>query len=204
MLLRQAEEACQEPGLNKSSVSFNEVTRQEIAPFVKEHYLGAWPSTAQLYVGVFYGDALVGMLIYGSPTAGNCIISSIFRAKKSGPRTWQCGDHKGHGVLDLQNISELKRLFLTSNEQLLPPSARKNLASYAIVNGNKLVARTRPSVKVIVTYSDSLFHRGTVYAATNAIYQGQRDGKRRWIYPQGAKSQKRWIRNHLKPFVGHT
>ena len=43
---------------------------------------------------------------------------------------------------------------------------------YAIRCGNKVAAGMLPNAKVVVTYSDSAHHQGTVYVATNAIFQG--------------------------------
>lgn len=52
------------------NVSVLEVSRLDVEDFVEDHYLGVFPSAAQLYLGVFYKEIMVGMLIYGSPTAG--------------------------------------------------------------------------------------------------------------------------------------
>ena len=97
-----------------------------------------------------------------------------------------------------QNILELKRLFLISDENILPADAKKNLAGYSIVNGNNLVVEKFPDVKAIVTYSDSSVHSGAVYKATNAVYQGEYNGKKRWVYPIGDRRQKQWILKNLK------
>jgi hypothetical protein len=55
-----------------------------------------------------------------------------------------------------------------------------------------------PEIKVILTYSDSSHHTGAIYKATNAVYQGESAGKKRWVYPIGSKSQKNWVINNLK------
>jgi hypothetical protein len=52
------------------NVAVLEVSRLDVEDFVEAHYLGVFPSSSQLYLGVFYEEIMVGMLIYGSPTAG--------------------------------------------------------------------------------------------------------------------------------------
>ena len=52
------------------NVSVLEVSRLDVEDFVADHYLGVFPSASQLYLGIFYKEIMVGMLIYGSPTAG--------------------------------------------------------------------------------------------------------------------------------------
>ena len=126
---------------------------------------------------------MVGMVIYGSPSAMGGLANSIFKDESN---------------MTLSNISELKRLFLVDDETILPRDAKKNLAGYSIARGNEFVEQKFPEVKLIVTYSDSSVHSGAVYKATNAIYQGERAGKKRWVYPLGDRRQKQWILNNLR------
>jgi hypothetical protein len=168
--------------LDPKAVSFKEVRREDVQAFVEKHYLGKYPSGAKLYLGIFYNDAIVGMVIYGSPIASS-IVTAIFN-----PGT----------ELTSQNILELKRLFLVDDESILPKDAKKNLAGFSIAKGNDFVAERFPEAKVIVTYSDSSVHSGAVYKATNAIYQGEANNKKRWVYPLGSASQKNWIKKNLK------
>lgn len=169
--------------LDPKAVSFKEVNREDVQAFVAKHYLGAYPASAKFYIGIFYNQVMVGMVIYGSPSAMGGLVGAIFKDKSAMP---------------LSDISELKRLFLTGDESVLPVDAKKNLAGYAIARGNELVAQKFPNVKVIVTYSDSSVHSGSVYKATNAIYQGEYNGKKRWVYPVGDRRQKQWILKNLK------
>ena len=167
------------------AVSFKEVDRSAVKDFVEKHYLGAYPASAKLYTGIFYNNQLVGMVIYGSPV-GPQVVNAVFKPEAG---------------LNHNNILELKRLFLVDDKNLLPDDAKKNLAGYSIVNGNKMVDEKFPDVKAIVTYSDSQHHTGAVYKATNAIYQGEANGKKRWIYPLGSRTQKHFIINNLKSNV---
>lgn len=164
------------------AVSFKEVGRDDVQDFVTKHYLGAYPAGAKLYVGIFYNNTMVGMVIYGSPI-GPQVVNAIFKPEVG---------------LKHNNILELKRLFLVDDQNVLSSDAKKNLAGYAISNGNGLVEKKFPDVKAVVTYSDSDHHTGAVYKATNAIYQGEANGKKRWIYPLGSRTQKRWLINNLK------
>ncbi len=168
--------------LNPASVEFREVDRAVVKDFVEKHYLGAYPAAAKLYLGIFYNNEMVGMVIYGSPFGPN-VIYSMFSADT--------------GIL-MKNVLELKRLFLTDDENLLPSDAKKNLAGFAISKGNDYVANKFPDVKAIVTYSDSSHHSGTVYKATNAIYQGELNDKKRWVYPIGSSSQRNWVKRNLR------
>jgi hypothetical protein len=168
--------------LDPKAVSFKEVSREDVQAFVAKHYLGAYPASAKLYLGIFYNQVMVGMVIYGSPM-GPQVVNAIF---------------KPEAQMKHQNILELKRLFLVDDKEILPDDAKKNLAGYSIVNGNTIVAEKFHDVKAIVTFSDSEHHTGAVYKATNAIYQGEYNGKKRWVYPVGNKSQRRWVINNLK------
>lgn len=169
--------------LDPKAVSFKEVGREDVKSFIEKHYLGKYPSAAKLYVGIFYNNVMVGMVVYGSPSAMGGLVGAIF---------------KDPSMVPFQDIIELKRLFLVDDETILPKDAKRNLAGYSISKGNQIVEEKYPNVKVIVTYSDSSVHSGAVYKATNAIYQGESGGKKRWVYPLGSKSQKKWVLNNLK------
>lgn len=168
--------------LDPKAVSFKEVNREDVKPFIEKHYLGAYPSAIKLYIGIFYNESMVGMIIYGSPTAAQAA-QAIFSPEAG---------------MNHRNVSELKRLYLTDDENILPLDAKKNLAGYAISKGNEIASNKFPEVKVILTYSNNDTHSGSVYKATNAVYQGERDGKKRWVYPVGSPSQKRWVLKNLK------
>jgi len=73
-------------------VTLLQVTRCDVDSFVEAHYLGKYPAAAQLYLGVFYEDVMVGMLIYGSPTAGASCLTYLGRAPcpRLLPWAWVC------------------------------------------------------------------------------------------------------------------
>jgi hypothetical protein len=79
-----------------------------------------------------------------------------------------------------KQILELKRLYI------LPEHDLKNIESFAIGKGNKMIFDGNPTVQVIVSFSDSKAgHHGGVYQATNALYAGiNKPGLHRYIYPR--------------------
>ena len=143
-------------------VTFKEVDKDMVRDFVQKHYLGKFPQVPQFYVGIFYNNNLVGAVIYGRPAAPN-LEKSVF---------------KSDAEVNYKNLLELQRLFIVDDEELLPKDARKNLAGYSITKANELAAHEFPEVKAIVSYSDPDHHSGSVYKATNAIYQGRGTGNR--------------------------
>jgi hypothetical protein len=171
---------------NPSDVRIYPVNRDDLKGFVEKHYLGSYPAAAKDYLGVFYKnigmEALVGMVIYGSPSAP-AVVKAMFKPEAN---------------VSFQAVSELKRLFLVDDETKLPKDEKKNLAGYCIAKGNDIIAERHPEVKAIVSYSDPEHHTGSVYKATNAIYQGRVSGKDRWVYPVGSPSQRSWVRKNLK------
>jgi hypothetical protein len=170
------------------AVSFKEIGRADVKDFIEKHYLGVYPAAAMFYVGIYYNDNFVGMIIYGKQRAP---LHRIVFTDEAG--------------MTHHNLMELQRLFLDDDETKLPKDARKNLAGYAITKGNELCAQRFPDLKAIVSYSDPGHHSGAVYKATNAIYQGRSriggwggGGKDRWVYPVGSASQRSWVRKNLR------
>lgn len=192
--------------------SYKEITRDESKKFIEQHYLGKFPASSSEYVGIFYNDKLVGVVIYGSPASPSAI--NIFKPEANAVP---------------ENLIELQRLFITGDTNVLPEDDRKGLAGYSIVRGNELVSKKRPNLKAIISYSDPAKHQGTVYKATGAIYLGRGkdyyefdkgdgkilrqsratpeqkktlqkikiNGKDRYVYPVGSNSQRNWVKRHL-------
>lgn len=196
---------------NPQSVTFEEVPRAKVREFIQTHYLGSFPAVSLAYVGILYNQNLIGVVIYGRTSAPS-VQKSIFKPDVN---------------VDNKDILELQRLFIIDDETLLPKEDRKNLAGFSISHANDFVVKKFPNVKVILSYSDPDHHLGTVYKATNAIYQGRGDkvrmfkradgklirtnrvqpeekgelvsmtGKDRWVYPVGSTSQKKWVKRNL-------
>ncbi len=192
--------------------TYKEITRDESKKFIEQHYLGKFPATSSEYVGIFYNDVLVGVVIYGSPASPSALLGVFKPEANAIPK----------------NLIELQRLFITGDTNVLPEDDRKGLAGYSIVKANDIVSKKRPELKVIISYSDPAKHQGTVYKATGAIYLGRgRDyyefekdgkiirqsratpeekktlkkvkmnGKDRYVYPVGSHSQRNWVKRHL-------
>jgi hypothetical protein len=86
-------------------------------------------------------------------------------------------DKTGKSLIEKDEVVELTRLYLTPEAKQNPEL--KNLASFVISRGNRMVKNDAPKLKVIITRADSgVGHTGAIYQATNAIYAGV--SKDRW------------------------
>lgn len=125
---------------------------------VKNHYSHAW-TMCSLPLGIFYrsdqemkffdgeNDELIGCMIFGNPV-GRSTAASL------------------SSELEIDNVYELTRLFIHDGYG-------KNIESYCIGQGLNFIKRNVPKIKAVVSYSDpEQGHIGTIYKATNAIYQG--------------------------------
>lgn len=124
----------------------------------KYHYSHSWTS-CRYALGIFYrtdikhkflnniSEKLIGVMVYGHPV-GRTVIESI------------------SPLLGLDNVLELTRLFIDE-------TGAKNIESYCIGLSHKWMKENDKNIKVLVSYSDpEVGHVGTIYQATNAIYQG--------------------------------
>ena len=130
------------------------VNRNDVMPFFTEHhYLATPPTNTQSYLGIFYNNELIGTITYGYPT---------------GPPAYKAiAKNNGVSILTPQNVFELTRLYIKD-------VGVKNMESSVISKANDIINKNFPNVKAIVTYADpSQGHVGTIYQATNAVYQGK-------------------------------
>lgn len=112
---------------------------------VKNHYSHKWTS-CRYAIGLFDGDKLIGVAVYGFPV-GRQTVKSI--------------------TPELQNneVLELTRLWLVDD-------APKNSESYFLGRTFDWL-RKNTKTKVLISYSDPMQgHVGTIYQATNWLYQG--------------------------------
>jgi len=107
-----------------AQASYKNITRDESKQFIEQHYLGKFPATSSEYVGIFYNDVLVGVVIYGSPASPSAL--NIFTPEANA---------------EPANIIELQRLFITGDTNVLPDDDREGLAGYSIVRANDLVSK---------------------------------------------------------------
>lgn len=112
---------------------------------IKNHYSHKWTS-CRYALGLFDGGDLIGVAIYGFPV-GRQVVKSI------------------SPILCNNDVLELTRLWIDD-------SGPKNTESFFIGKTFKWL-RNNTNVKVLVSYSDPMYnHKGTIYQATNWIYQG--------------------------------
>ena len=124
---------------------------------VKNHYSHTW-TMCSVALGVlytdtskFYGDTekIIGTIIFGSPI-GRRVIKSISPLLNNG------------------EVLELTRLWIEDGYGT-------NIESYVIGQSFKYIRHNLPHIKSIISYSDpEQGHTGTIYQATNAIYQGDK------------------------------
>ncbi|QDP59909.1 MAG: putative adenine modification enzyme [Prokaryotic dsDNA virus sp.] len=112
---------------------------------VANHYTHKW-SSCRYALGLFLGDELHGVAIYGFPV-GRQVVKSI------SPQ------------LENQDVLELTRLWLRDE-------APKNSESFFIGQTFKWL-KENTDTKVLISYADPMAdHLGIIYQATNWLYQG--------------------------------
>lgn len=123
---------------------------------IDNHYTHAWTS-CRYALGVYYEDKdsnffgknkLIGCLVYGHPVGASA-------AESVSPE------------LDKGSVLELKRLWIADGYG-------KNIESYCISQSFDWLRENDPSIKALISYADSAEdHLGTIYQATNWLYQGR-------------------------------
>ena len=190
-----------------SKISFREISKKVAKDMIiKNHYTHKW-SLCRVAYGIFYKtnvkcefideleEKLIGVVVYCQP-AGRSAAASI------------CNQIQFHEVL------ELTRLWIED----IPNG--KNLESYSISQSIKLIKMDFPTIKCIISYADGeQTHKGTIYQATNFLYQGNSSvalmpnysisltgpPNYKWIHSRTVSS--RWGSHnvdHLKKMIGRT
>jgi hypothetical protein len=127
---------------------------------IENHYSHKW-TKCSVALGLYYSDGtkhkffneaiekLIGCACYGDPI----------------------GRHSGASIsteISRKNVYELVRLFIHDGYG-------DNIESYLIGKGFKWLKKNRPNIKALISYADpEQGHVGTIYQATNWIYQGNR------------------------------
>ena len=127
---------------------------------VNNHYSGIWTKVSYA-IGLFYvsndehkffggvNEKLIGVACYGDPI----------------------GRHSGASIselLDRTEVLELTRLFVFDGYG-------SNIESWFVGKSFEWLRENAPHIKALVSYSDpKVGHLGTIYQATNWIYQGNR------------------------------
>jgi len=142
-----------------SRVSLREISKNVARDMIiKNHYTHKW-SLCRVAYGIFYktelvnefinfnSEKLIGVCVYGQP-AGRSAAMSI------------CD------LIKINEVLELTRLWIADGYG-------KNIESYSIGQSVKLIRRDFPKMKCIISYADGeQSHKGTIYQATNFLYQG--------------------------------
>lgn len=150
----------------------NSIAKQLI---VKNHYTHKW-TIAELCLGLFEKNEsnlffnaprLVGTVVFG-PTAGANVSKSI------------------SPLLNHKNLWELKRLWIED-------SLGKNTESWTIGQSIRYIKLHHPEIKCLVSYADpDAGHIGTIYQATNWLYQNIERPKGTSGYIVSFDSGKKW------------
>jgi len=124
---------------------------------IKNHYSHRW-TMCNTALGIFKrgienkffenisDDELLGTIVYGNPV-GRHVIKSISSELKSG------------------QVFELTRLWIKDGTP-------KNTESWFIAQSFDWLRKNKPNIKVLISYADpGAGHKGTIYQATNWLYQ---------------------------------
>ena len=143
----------------------------------KKHYAKKWSASNQLY-GIYYdmGESeffedrklkLIGAALYGHPSG--------FRVVKSVSEDLEDGE-----------VSELKRFWVEDGYG-------KNKESYCISKTLKMLKKNDPRLKAVISFADpAQEHKGTIYQATNWLYQGRKVSRGGW-YEFRYPGTKTWL-----------
>ena len=112
---------------------------------IKNHYSHKW-SSCRYAIGLFEKDRLIGVAVYGFPV-GRLVVKSI------------------SPILENKDVLELTRLWIIDDTP-------KNTESWFLGKTFSWL-KENTDIKVLISYSDPMFgHVGTIYQATNWLYQG--------------------------------
>lgn len=155
-------------------------TKDEVYDIViNKHYAGRW-SGASLIFGIYekgssphqffntVSDRLVGCIIYGSPVARHGVKSiSEF--------------------LKFDEVYELKRLWIEDG-------LGANIESFSIAQSINYIKNNLPTIKVLISYADPMEnHSGTIYKATNWVYQGNEVSHGGALYQYRFNDTEQWL-----------
>lgn len=147
--------------VNKGKVTLRQISKDVAkSMIVKHHYSHAW-TMCSFALGVFYetdnehaffdskDEKLIGVLVYGTPV-GRLSAQSISEK------------------LEPKEVLELTRLYIHDGYG-------KNIESLALGKSFDWLRKNAPHIKALISYSDpKVSHKGTIYQATNWIYQGNK------------------------------
>lgn len=123
--------------------------------FIREHHYSRSCHNGPMCYGLFHGDDLAGVLAFATPCSENV------RASVYGPER-------------KPEVTELHRLVILD-------VTKTNAESWFIARSLRLLKQDHPRYSAVVSFSDATEgHTGTIYQATNALYQGPTS--KAWFY----------------------
>ena len=146
--------------VNISNLAVRPLNKSVAAAFITKHHYTHKPSSCRYALGIYYieddhlffsgnNEKLIGCMTYGHPVS-NRAIGSIAKTIS----------------LELDNVLELTRLVCLDGYG-------KNMESYFIGESFRWLKQNAPEVKILISYADpEQTHTGTIYRATNWLYQG--------------------------------
>ena len=148
---------------NTSKIVIERCNKETVYNIVKKkHYAKTWTASSNIY-GIYYDSGehrffdgkelkLIGCVIYGNPV-GFRVVKSI-----------------SEELID-EDVLELKRLWIEDGYG-------KNIESYCISQTLKMLKKDSPQTKIVISYADrGENHIGTIYRASNWLYQGYKIGR---------------------------
>jgi len=180
---------------NTHELSVSPISVETANTFIIQHHYSHCPSSATKHSFGLYSvsaeksfftnnEDLVGVMTYGQPV-GNLAVRSI-------------GGVTGNEVLELTRLVLLNRV-------------GKNAESYFIGQSFKWLRQLSPEVKILISYADpEAGHGGTIYRATNWLYQGRGAHKKaksfsykvgggKWVHSRSAGAK--WGSRRLDEFA---
>ena len=150
-----------EPRVDTNKVSLRQITKAVAKDFIVKHHYSHRFSSCRYALGVFYeedeehpffegvNEQLIGAMVYGHPVCNKAVDSITSDAS-----------------LPLSGVLELTRLVILD-------CYGSNIESFVIGQSFRWLRHNAPEVKVLISYADpEEDHAGTIYQATNWLYQG--------------------------------
>ena len=164
---------------NTDKVTIERTTKDVVYDMViNKHYAGRWTGSTDIF-GIYYESGehsffdemekkLIGVILYGYTVARNGV-KSISES------------------LENKEVLELKRLWIEDGYG-------SNIESYVIAQSLKQIRKDKPEVKVIMSYADpGENHIGTIYKATNWLYQGNKVSHAGSMYQYRFGDDEQWL-----------
>jgi len=150
-----------EQRVDTSKVSLRQITKAVAKDFIVKHHYSHRFSSCRYALGVFYeeneehlffggkNEKLIGAMVYGHPVCNKAVDSITSDAS-----------------LSLDSVLELTRLVIFDGYG-------SNIESFVIAQSFRWLKENDPAVTVLISYADpEEHHAGTIYQATNWLYQG--------------------------------